>query len=497
MKRRAWRLIVAIACVATAISSVHAQPVARLRGVVFDSVARGPLANASVRVFRSDSAAIGVSTRTDSIGAFSVPELRAGTWLVSFLHPRLDSLRVEPSVARVDVVEEGDVDVTLAIPSAATLARALCGATPGDSTAVVVGEVRDAQSLRPVAGARVRASWPEWVFAKRQMARELVARGARTDSTGQFVLCKMPQGTTVTALAHAESDSTGLVEIVIPNAEYVVADFIVDRRGAFATSDSASPAWRRGTGAVRGRVTTVDGAPFPTAVARVLGSGTLVRTDSGGVFRISDAAAGTQTVEVRAVGYDPIRRRVELVPGEPVVATFTLEKSRVTLDTVRVIAGRKLPPDVEAIERRWRRGLGIILDGATVRERASNYITSALFSIPGVQLGTRDGFGNAVYLRGAGGACIPTIFLDGYRLQTSAPQRGPALFQFGATRPMEEPSYLSLDELVSPQDVAAMEVYVRPAQRPAEFTGIEDCGVLVVWTRQYLGNVPVFDPRRR
>jgi hypothetical protein len=42
-----------------------------------------------------------------------------------------------------------------------------------------------------------------------------------------------------------------------------------------------------------------------------------------------------------------------------------------------------------------------------------------------------------------------------------------------------------------------MEVYVRPMQRPAEFTDLADCGVLVVWTRYHLGNIPVFDPRRR
>jgi hypothetical protein len=445
------------------VAELQAQPVARLRGVVFDSVAAAPLAHAAVRVFRGDNAAEGVDLRTDTAGRFVLPGVRPGTWLVSFLHPRLDSLRLDAPVARVEVVEAGDIDVTLAVPSGASLARALCGARPDDSTAVVVGDVRDAATRRALSGATVRATWPEWVFAKRQMGREDVTRVARTDSTGQFILCGVPQGTTVRALAYRDADTTGVVELAIPAADYAVTDFLLDRSGARA-------------GSVRGVVQTPDGKPFANAMARVLGSGTMVRTDSSGTFRIADAAAGTQMVEVRALGYEQQRRQVTLVPGEPLAMSFTVDRARVLLDTVRVFAGRKLPPDVVAIERRWRAGQGVILDAATVRQRASNYITNALFAVPGVRLGMRNGFGNTVYFRGIGGECIPIIYLDGFRFVANG---------------------LSLDEIVAPQDVAAMEVYVRPMQRPAEFTDLADCGVLVVWTRYHLGNIPVFDPRRR
>jgi hypothetical protein len=455
---------------------------ARLRGTVYDSVAGAPLTQAAVRVFRSDSVSEGFDTRSDSLGGFTVPGLRAGTWLLSFLHPRLDSLRVEAPLARIEVVEAGEIDVTLAVPSGATLARARCGVTHGDSTAVIVGDVRDAATRQPVPHATVRASWPEWVFAKRQMGREDMARVARADSAGQFVLCGVPQATTVTALAYANTDSTGTVELLVPATDYVVADFVLDRQAApMAIPTDASgatvAAWKRGAGTVRGQVQTPDGKPFANAIARVLGSGTVVRSDSSGVFRISDAAAGTQTVEVRAVGFEPQRHRVQLTPNEPYVLTVALARSRVVLDTVRVIAGRPLPPDVQRIETRWRRGLGTFLDGNTVRERSSNMLTSALWGIPGVRLGMRSGFGNTIYLRaGGGGECIPVIYLDGFRFIASG---------------------ISIDEIVAPDDVAALEVYVRAMQRPAEFTDLSDCGVFVVWTKHFLGNVPVLDPRRK
>lgn len=460
-----------------AMSTAESQPTARLRGAVFDSVAHAPLVNASVRVFRADSPVVGFDARTDSAGVFTISALRAGTWLLSFLHPRLDALRLDPPVARLEVVEAGGIEVTLAVPGPASLAQMLCGTRRNDSTAVVVGDVRDAASRWPVAGASVRADWPEWIFAKGRMQREEVARVARSDSTGRFVLCGAPQGTTVTARAYAGTDTTGIIELAIPASAYVVADFMLDRNTRLMNADDTGAPWRIGAAAVRGRVTTVDGQPFSNAVARVLGSGTVARTDSTGVFRIGDAAAGTQTVEVRAIGYDPVRQRVELRPGEALAAEVTLTKSRVMLDTVRVVAGRKLPPDVEAIERRWRRGLGTILDGATVRARSSTTLTSVLWSIPGVRLGMRNGYGNTVYVRGNGGSeCIPPIYLDGFRFVAGG---------------------LSIDELVAPDDVAALEMYPRAMQRPAEFTDLDDCGVLVIWTRRYLGNVPVLDPRRK
>ncbi|GAB1342150.1 carboxypeptidase-like regulatory domain-containing protein [Gemmatimonas sp.] len=457
-------------------------PVARLRGTVYDSVARAPLAQAAVRVFRSDSVSEGFDTRSDSLGGFTVPPLRAGTWLLSFLHPRLDSLRVEAPLARIDVVEAGDISVTLAVPSGATLARARCGRTRDDSTAVIVGDVRDAATRRPVPHATVRATWPEWVFARKQMGREDMARVARADSTGHFVLCGVPQATTVTALAYVDADTTGTVELLVPASDYVVADFVLDRQATLAmvasdSSNAPAVAWKRGAGTVRGRVQTPDGKPFANAIARVLGSGSVVRSDSSGVFRITDAAAGTQTVEVRAVGFEPQRHLVQLTPNEPYALTVAIDRSRVMLDTVRVVAGRPLPPDVQRIETRWRRGLGTFLDGNTVRERSTNFLTSALWGIPGVRLGMRAGFGNTIYLRaGGGGECIPVIYLDGFRFIASG---------------------ISIDEMVAPDDVAAIEMYVRAMQRPAEFTDLSDCGVFVVWTKRFLGNVPVLDPRRK
>ena len=482
---------VLVAAIVAEPTGAQSQPAARLRGTVFDSVGKAPLANAAVRVFRSENVSEGVDVRTDSVGFFTVPSLRTGTWLLSFLHPRLDSLRLEPPLARIDIVEAGEIEVVLAVPSARSLAATLCGGRLEDSTAVVVGEVRDASERRPITAATVQVSWPEWVFGKRSMGKEVVTREARSDSSGQFVLCNVPQATTVNAVAFSAADSTGTIELDVPRTDYVVADFVVDRsleHGRPALASSGEVDVRRGRGVVRGTVMTPDGRPLVNAVARVLGSGSTVRTDSAGTFRITDAIAGTQTLEVRAVGFEPQRKSLLLYPGAAATVAMTAVRSTVRLDTVRVFAGRTIPPTVYRLEQRWRQGFGVIMDAETIQERTSSRISSVLYGIPGVRLGMQMGPGNSIWMRGSNGKeCRPTIFLDGFpfsAVSSESPSKG---ISFD----------LTIDDLMLPADVAALEIYARPTSVPGEFFTGGNCGAIVVWTKWGLGGIRVIDPRKK
>jgi hypothetical protein len=75
--------------------------------------------------------------------------------------------------------------------------------------------------------------------------------------------------------------------------------------------------------------------------------------------------------------------------------------------------------------------------------------------------------------------CRATLFLDGFLLST--PGRYPA----------------TLDEMVMPDEVAVLEVYGRSSTVPAEYLTMDGCGVVAVWTKRGLGNVPVFGPQRQ
>ena len=70
----------------------------------------------------------------------------------------------------------------------------------------------------------------------------------------------------------------------------------------------------------------------------------------------------------------------------------------------------------------------------------------------------QPGSSNAVLLRG----CEPAVFIDGVRIHGGA---------------------AAIDELVSPIEIAAVEVYRGPSEVPVEFSGPETgCGAIVIWT---------------
>jgi hypothetical protein len=462
--------------------------VAQVRGTVFDSVAMMPLRGALVRIVRTDDPSIGRTTQTDSLGAFVHDSVPAGVWLASFLHPVLDSLRLEPGIVRLEIIEAGVLPLALSTPSGATLVAQACGPGGGDDAGVIFGTVRNADDEAPLVGASIEVEWPEWTLAKKSVVTELARRRTVSDSLGAYRLCGVPPGSTLRARSWKDTDSAGVVEVTVPASGYAVQDFDIGvgatgvaapSIAATSTDSSAAPVVRRGSAAVRGRVMTAAGAPLPNAIVRVLGSGSAVRSGSAGEFRVTDAVAGTQTIEARAIGYSPIRRTVRLRTTEVAEITLSLATRNVELDTIRVVAGRDVPWDVRNIERRWRTGLGRFLDGKMVRERASLYLSDALQGMPGVFVRfPRQGYGQDIYMRGNRGECRAMLFVDG--MPFDAAGRGG----------------MSIDEFVQPRDVAAVEVYNRPTMVPAEYlTMARDCGVVAVWTRFGTGNVPILPPK--
>ena len=460
--------------------------VAQVRGTVFDSVAMAPLRNALVRIVRADDPSVGRSAQTDSLGSFQHDGVPAGVWLASFLHPVLDSLRLEPGIVRLEITEAGVLQIPLGTPSGQTLVLQACGPGSADDAGVIFGSVRNADDEAPLAGATIEVEWPEWVLAKRAVVTERATQRTVTDSLGAYRLCGVPSGSTLRARTWRLADSAGVVEVTVPASGYAVQDFDIGTSlgsvaPTVATTDSTAPsAVRLGSATVRGRVTTATGAPLPNAIVRVLGSGSTVRSGANGDFRVTDAIAGTQTIEARAIGYSPVRRTVRLRNSEASDITLALATRNVELDTIRVVAGREVPWDVRAIERRWRTGMGRFLDSRTIMERATMYISDAVRGMPGVFVRfPRQGYGQDIYMRGnSGRECRAMIFVDG--MPFDAAGRGG----------------ISIDEFVQAREVAAVEVYNRPTMVPAEYlTMARDCGVIAVWTKFGTGNVPILPPK--
>jgi hypothetical protein len=182
-------------------------------------------------------------------------------------------------------------------------------------------------------------------------------------------------------------------------------------------------------------------------------------------------------VEARLLGYVPDRATVDLRDGLAAEVMLTLAVQQVLLDSVRVVAD--VPPKVRGIERRARLGIGSILSGEVVRERSTLFVTDVLRGMNGLTVINRSQ-GAQVRMRGtSGGLCDPFIYVDGAFIDVAGD---------GATS-------LTIDDLVSRHDVAAVEVYERPSLVPPEFSGgLRGCGAILVWSKQGTGNVPVRVP---
>lgn len=481
-------LLPLLLCVMPAALAAQGAPTrvrATVTGSVYDSVGRRPLTAAVVRIVRADDPSVGRSATSDLFGRFSYDSVPAGRWLATFLHPVLDSLRLEPGVVQIVITEPGVVTVPLATPSARTLVLANCRGPQAADNGVIVGDVRSAKDDAPLPGAMVEMQWPEWVLQRGQMVTDVRRRTAVADSLGRYTLCGAPSGSTLRGVAFRGADSTGAIEAMVPEDGYTVLDFSiapverlvvrVDSTGATAVTATV----RRGRAGVRGRVTTLDRRPLANAIVRVLGSGTQVRTNTDGNFTIVDAGAGTQTVEARAIGYQPMRQTVQLREDDPIAVSLRLPIQRVQLDTVRVAAGKTILPEVRAIERRWRTGVGTIMDGRAVREKANLYVTDALRGIPGATVTQVGGFGQTVMLRGVNGAeCPATVVIDGSPLAASTTAN------------------ISIDEITRLEDIVAIEVYPRVNLVPPEFlTMATGCGVVAIWTKRATGGVTPVKPK--
>ncbi len=477
---------------------------ARIVGSVWDSVSMRPLEGALVRIVRADNPATGRSATTSATGRFAFDTVGEGSWLATFIHPVLDSLRLEPGILRIDITETGEIRVPLSTPSPRTMITTSCRAVLSNDLGMIVGEVRRGDDDAPIVGASVFTEWPEWVLQRGRMATEMKRITVRTDSLGRYALCGVPANSGLRAYAWSGADTTGAIEVAVPEAGYALQDFAIGvvehvalqadslapasaapvtpaaeapapvTRPSPASATAAVPVARvvrRGKAIVRGYVRTIDGRPLANAIVRVLGSGTQVRSNTEGAFAIVDAGSGTQSVEARAIGYAPYRLAVRLRDGEATQVMLRLAVQRVQLDTVRVVAGKTLAPEVRAIERRMRSGVGTILDAQTVRERATIFVTDALRGMPGVTISQSGGNGQEVLLRRNAGAdgsyCPANIQVDGIRMPPSASANA------------------TLDDYVKIADIAAIEVYARVSQVPPEFYSADNqCGVIVVWTRR-------------
>jgi hypothetical protein len=440
----------------------------RVAGIVFDSLDNRPLSAATVQLIESPPGRHSYAAISDSLGRFDIDSVHAGKYIVGFLHPLLDTIGINAPFDSVSVAEGSRMRVALAVPGERPLARAICGdAAAKDSIGMIVGHVNDATSGAPMGGSAVTLEWPTLVFGSGGPHTEMRQLHASTTGEGWFAICGLSEDE---YQLHAEKGarSTGLVDVAIRTHDIARLSLLLGADPSALVKDSAS----RGGASLSGVVTTRDGHPLEGAQVIVDGSIASVTTDSRGAFALSGLPDGTRMAEARALGYEPVRVRVEPSRAEVRNVTIAMGKRVATLDAVTIF-GRHTQRmhDLTGFAERRAKGFGRFMTRQEIDERNVLSACELLRRFTGITVIDDGTTGCTANIRGATtGAspvgsvaaphlCEPTVYQDNV--------------PFGG-------SFSEFTRTVLPKDIQGIEVYTT-ATEPPQFMG--QCGVIVVWTR--------------
>lgn len=261
---------------------------------------------------------------------------------------------------------------------------------------------------------------------------------------------------------------------------------------------------------IRGRLLDLEsGDPIPSATL------TLIRDDgerlattitgSDGSYILRAPRAGAYYVEAKRIGYRLwIDGPIELRAGDDWTSEFRLRPLPVELDPVEIRAAGG-PEAARHLARvgffeRQRSDFGYFLTREDIERRQPRRLTDVLGALPGTRpvFSSSGGSQAGLDVRGSrlsqGGPCHPRVFVDGLVvIRGDARPRGETLPGEQATEVQGDRavrSEISLNDVVMPDDVQAIEVYRSAAQVPVRFGGASmftQCGVIVIWTRHGRG----------
>ncbi len=429
---------------------------ASVAGSVFDSISNGPLTGADIWLEQPGKAVPAGRSATDSLGAFRLDSVPAGEYILSVTHPRLDTLGA--SLAPVPLVLTGGdaLELSFSTPSPATIGSAMCQAQVADGAGIVRGSVRRESGGSPVPDARVLARWEgEWRAIAGGFSAAITELGSVSDESGYFTLCGLPRNRPLEIRA-TDSESPGEpLSLELDSARVTVIELLAPERNAVF----------RGNAGVAGVISGPDARPLAQAEVRVLPAESAVRTDARGAFRLSGLPAGRHLLEVRALGYEPVRRIVTLRARGVDTLNVWLARAVRTLNPV-VTTARRDQYRTGFYDRMRRNTGGQFLTPERISASGSRRVTDLLASVPGIRI-RKVGQVSVVELTARGvrtlGACQVLFYLDGVRY---------------------EPGLNGLDGEVGLDHIEAIEVY-DAATAPVQYSGLgSSCGVVLLWTRE-------------
>lgn len=351
----------------------------------------------------------------------------------------------------------------------AAAAAALCFALPAAAQSVQ-GTVTESQTVQPVAGAQVSLVDSAGAAVASAVTDEAGAFRLQAPAAGEYRLRAERVGlrTTLTRAVPLAAGEALAVEVRMAPQPVALDTAVADTR--------------RRPG-ISGRVLDdVTGEPVAGATVTLLDTRELragrVQSDSTGWFHLRISSPGGYFLRAEGNGYQgSTSRRITVMPDDTVQVELRVSTRSVLLAPLTVVgASRQVVRDHQLAEFEWRREkqpFGRFLGPEELERIKPFYASDALQQVPMVQVIAVRGspFDRTITLpaRGRGTSvrsrCIPNLYVDGRRTTLN--------------------QGLTLDQMVTGRNIAAVEVYASPSGAPGEFPPLDDpfCGVVVIWTR--------------
>ena len=432
---------------------------AAMRGFVVDSLHQQPLAGATVSIEGTSRMAL-----TSREGRYLVDSIPPGSHRVLLAHPVLDTIGMRLASRALSFAAGELKTIDLAIPTSGKLVSLLCPASvlQNRGPGALTGFVRDPETKEPATGSKVQLVYEihDLMGGKAiPMVREAIV-----DSTGAYRICGLPTPMNGKIRVFRNGISSGEVAAAIEQGSLGLRSLsIAAVHIATVPGESGAPAKRAysGTARMTGLVVDTQGRPIADARVTVQGSGITAVSLGTGDFALDSLPSGTQSLEVRKLGYSATDQAVELASTAPATVRVVMGEYVPILNTVRVGASLdKGLSDVGYLKRK-QAGLGYFMDGINLRTDALT-VTDAMRSAPGLKIVPSSNGSGYTIKSSRGGGCV-TLVVDG--------------------TPWKELTPGDLDSYVPPSDLRAVEVY-SASMAPAEFQapGQSNCTTVVIWT---------------
>lgn len=236
---------------------------------------------------------------------------------------------------------------------------------------------------------------------------------------------------------------------------------------------------------IRGKVVDqADGQPLRAASVLLLDSAgkeaaKIILTDTAGMFRISAPDGGRYRMQVSLIGYNGgTSDTVTVQDHERIDVELQLSTQAIALAPLVVKAKKKLPDHLEIVgfNERRKAGFGYFVGRNLIKRIRVGTLLDVLRLVPGVVVspGGFSGRGEVSMARSSSLRCRPTVYLDGVPVQSGGSGAGSRL---GLPDPR-------IEDLIEPDDMAAVEVYRGESEAPMQFGGKQTrCGVILIWSR--------------